>query len=74
MASTCLKLINIRPKCAKFGCGHKIDNCGLKCSFCFGLGHTKDQCWKKTTKRHVVVTKKFDVLVNDEEATLLELI
>jgi len=42
VALTCPKLINTRPKCAKCGDGHKIDNCGLKCSFCFGLGHTKD--------------------------------
>jgi hypothetical protein len=33
VASTCPKLINTRPKCAKCGNGHKIDNCGLKCFF-----------------------------------------
>jgi hypothetical protein len=74
MASTCFKLINKRPKCAKFGYGNKIDNCGLKCSFFFGLGHTKDQCWKKTTKGHAATTNFLEVLVNDEKATLLELI
>jgi hypothetical protein len=73
-ASTCLKLINIRPKCAKCGNGHKIDNCGLKCSFCFGLGHTKDKCWKKTTKGPATTTNFLEFLVNDEEATLLKLI
>jgi hypothetical protein len=30
------------------GGGHKIDSCGLKCSLCFGLRHTKDKCWKNT--------------------------
>ncbi len=39
---TCPKLTNTRPKCAKCGDEHKIDNCGLKCSFCFGLGHMED--------------------------------
>jgi hypothetical protein len=32
-ASTCPKLINTRPNCAKCGGGYKIDNCGLKCYF-----------------------------------------
>ncbi len=43
-ALTCPKLVDTRPKCAKCGGGHKIDNCGLKCSFYFGLGHTEDSC------------------------------
>jgi len=36
----CPKFINLRPKCAKCGGGHKIENCILKCYFCSGMGHT----------------------------------
>jgi hypothetical protein len=28
--SACRKLVNLRPKCAKCGEGHKIENYGLK--------------------------------------------
>jgi hypothetical protein len=42
--SACPKLVDTRPKCAKCGGGHKTDNCGLKCSFYFGLRHTKERC------------------------------
>ncbi len=48
--STCLKLVDTRLKCAKCGGGHKIDNFGLKCSFCFGLGHAEDKCWEEIYK------------------------
>jgi hypothetical protein len=48
LASMCPKLIDTRPKC---GGGHETDNCGLKCFFCFNLGHIEDQCWKNITKR-----------------------
>jgi len=41
------KLADTKPKCAKCGGGHTNENCGLKCSFCFGLGHTENKCWKK---------------------------
>jgi hypothetical protein len=58
MASTCPKLIDIRPKCAKCGGGYKIDNYGLKCSFCFGLRHMENQWWKKTTKGPTTTTYK----------------
>jgi len=40
IALACLKLTDTRPKCANCGGGHKTDNCGLKCSFYLGLGHT----------------------------------
>jgi hypothetical protein len=63
----CPKLIDTRPKC---GGGHKTDNCGLKCFFCFNLGHIEDQCWKKTAKGLATTTNLFEVLINDEEATL----
>jgi hypothetical protein len=48
----CHKLADTRPKCAKCRGGHKIDNCGLKCSFYLGLGHMEERCWKKTTKEN----------------------
>jgi hypothetical protein len=48
--STCLKLVDTRPKCAKCEGGHKTDNCGLKCSIYLRLGHTEDRGWKKLQK------------------------
>lgn len=45
-----------------------MENCGLRCSFCGGLGHTKGCCWKKKDpKICVVVTNYLEVLVDDEE-------
>jgi len=73
MASTCPKLIDIRPKCAKCGGGHKIKNYSLNHSFCFGQGQTKNRCWKKSTNGHTTTTNFLEVLVNDEEGTLSEL-
>jgi hypothetical protein len=26
---------------------HRTENYGLKCTFCAGLGHSEDKCWKK---------------------------
>jgi hypothetical protein len=26
---------------------HRTENCVVKCSFCAGLGHSEDKCWKK---------------------------
>jgi hypothetical protein len=50
VASTCPRFIDLRPRCAKCGGGHKIDNCGFKCYFCLGMGHTKDRYRKKNHK------------------------
>jgi hypothetical protein len=47
IATACLSLNEPRPKCAKCGMSHRIENCGVKCSFCAGLGHSEDRCWKK---------------------------
>jgi len=69
----CLKLADTRPKCAKCGGGHKIDNCVLKCFFCFGLGHMEDRCWKKNAKGLPATTSFLEVLVDDEEAIIVEL-
>jgi hypothetical protein len=50
-------------------------NCGIKCSFCSSLGHSKDRCWKKPKdgKSHFGVTNFLEVLQNDEEATMQQL-
>jgi hypothetical protein len=47
IATTCPRLNEPRPKCAKCGMPHRTENCGMKCSFCAGLGHSEDRCWKK---------------------------
>jgi hypothetical protein len=61
--STCPKLADIRPKCAKYRGGHKTDNCGLKCYFCLGLGHTDKRCWKKSRKGLFATTNFLEVLL-----------
>jgi hypothetical protein len=67
MASTCPKLINTRPKCAKCGGGHKTDNFGLKCSFVLVWGI------RKTTKKPIAITNFLEILISDEEVILSEL-
>jgi len=54
---------------------HRIENCGVKCSFCAGLGHSEDRCWKKSKdgKVHPGLANFLEVLLNDEEATLHQL-
>jgi len=37
MATTCPRLNEARPKCAKCKMLHRTKNCGIKCSFCSGL-------------------------------------
>jgi len=44
MATTCPRLNEAQPKCAKCKMLHRTENCGIKCSFCSGLGHSKDRC------------------------------
>jgi hypothetical protein len=41
--------------------------------FFFGLGHTKDRCWKKTIKGPTTTKKFLEALVNDEVAILSKL-
>jgi hypothetical protein len=62
-----------KPKCGKCGRGHEIENCGFKCSYCFGSSHIEEHCWKKNGKGPIAITNYLEVLVNDEEATLTEL-
>jgi len=47
--------------------------CSLKCFLCLGMGHTKDKCWKKNGKGPSTFANFLKVLVNDEEATSIEL-
>jgi predicted aspartyl protease len=75
LATACPRLNEPRPKCAKCGMSHRIENCGIKCSFCSGLGHSEDRCWKKPKdgKSHFGVANFLEVLLNDEEATMQQL-
>jgi hypothetical protein len=71
LVTTCPRLNEPWPKCAKCGMFHRTENCGIKCSFCSRLCHFEDKCWKKPTdqKTHSGVTNFLEVLLNDEEAT-----
>ncbi len=64
-----------RPKCAKCGMPHRTENCGVKCTFCTGLGHSEDRCWRKPKdgRKHDGTANFVEVLLNDEEATLQQL-
>jgi len=72
IATTCPRLNEPRPKCAKCGMPHRTENYGVKCSFCSGLGHSEDRCWKKSkdAKSHSGTANFLEVLLNDEAATL----
>jgi hypothetical protein len=65
-AFACFKLFD-RPKCCKCKGGHKMENCGHKCTYYFGLGCTKKWCWKKNGRRLAMTTNYLEVLVNDEK-------
>ncbi len=63
----CPKHNDMKPKCGKCGGGHKAENCGIRCSFCNGLGHLKDLCWrKKDIKPSNSTINYLEVLVNDQ--------
>ncbi len=69
----CPKHNDMQPKCGKCGGGHRVENYGIRCSFCNGMGHS-DHCWKKKdTKPSNSIANYLEVLVNDEKATLNEL-
>jgi hypothetical protein len=72
LATTCPRLNEPRPKCAKCSMLHMTENCGIKCTFCTSLGHFEDKCWKKPKdgKFHFGTTNFLEVLLNDEEATM----
>jgi predicted aspartyl protease len=71
----CPRLNEPRPKCAKCGMPHRTENCGVKCSFCAGLGHSEDRCWKEPRdgKMHPESANFLEVMLDDEEATLHQL-
>ncbi len=71
-ATTCPRLNDARPKCAKCNMSHRTENCGIKCTFCTGLGHSEDRCWKKPKdeRMHTGTANFVEVLLSDEEATL----
>ncbi len=60
------------PKCAKCDMPHRTKNCGIKCTFCAGLNHSEDICWKKPKhgKFHSGAVNFLEVLLNDEEVTM----
>ncbi len=74
-ATTCPRLNEARPKCAKCNMPHRTKNCGIKCTFCVGMGHSEDRCWKKPKdgKSYSGTTNFVEVLLDDEEATLQQL-
>ncbi len=75
IATACPRLNETRPKCAKCNMPHRIENCGIKCSFCAGLGHSEDRCWRKPKDGKVQsgAANFVEVLLNDEQATLKQL-
>ncbi len=75
MATTCPRLNEPRPKCAKCGMPHRTENCGVKCSFYSGLGHSENRCWKKSKdgKSHSGAANFLEVLLNDKATTLQQL-
>ncbi len=44
IATACPRLNDARPKCAKCNMPHRLENCGIKCFFYAGLGHSEDRC------------------------------
>jgi len=75
IATSCPRRNEPRPKCAKCGMPHKTENCGVKCSFCSGLGHSEDKCWKKPKdgRSNSGAANFLEVLLNDEAATAQQL-
>jgi len=71
VATSCPRQVEPWPKCAKCGMPHRTENCGVKCSFCSGLGHSEDRCWKRSKDgRPSSGTANFlEVLLDDEAAT-----
>ncbi len=74
-ATACPRHNEARPKFTKCNLPHRTENCGIKCNFCAGLGHSEDRCWKKPKegKPHPRTTNFVEVLLDDEEATLQQL-
>ncbi len=75
IATACPRLNEPRPKCAKCGMPHRIENYGVKCSFCSSLGHSEDRCWKKSKdgRSNSGAVNFLEVLLDDEAATVQQL-
>jgi predicted aspartyl protease len=71
LATACPRLNDAQPKCAKCGMPHRTKNCGVKCNYCAGLGHSEDRCWKKpkNEKSPSGTANYLEVLISDEAAT-----
>jgi hypothetical protein len=71
MATACPRQNEARPKCAKCNLPHRTENCGVKYTFCTGLGHSEDKCWKKPKdgKSASGMANFVEVMLNDEAAT-----
>jgi hypothetical protein len=70
MATTCPRLNEARPKCAKCNMPHRTENCGIKCTYYTRLGHSEHKCWKKPKegKSPSGAVNFLEVLLNDEAA------
>jgi hypothetical protein len=75
IAMSCPRRNEPQPICAKCGMPHKTKNCGVKCSFYSGLGHSEDRCWKKPKdgRSNSGAASFLEVLLNDEAATAQQL-
>jgi hypothetical protein len=71
MATACPRQNEARSKCAKCNLPHRIEKCGVKCTFCTGLGHSEDKCWKKPKdgKSTFRAANFLEVMLDDEAAT-----
>jgi len=71
MATACPRLNEAQPKCAKYNMSHRIENCGIKCTFDIRLGHSEDKCWKKPKdgKSAAGAANFLEVLLDDGAAT-----
>jgi len=71
MAIACSRLNEARPKCAKCNMPHRTENCGIKCTFCTGLGHFEDKYWKKPKdgKSTTGAANFLEVLLDDGATT-----
>ncbi len=75
IATVCPRLNEPQSKCTKCGMPHRTENCGVKCFFCSGLGHSEDRCWKKSKdgRSNSGAANFLEVLLDDEATTIQQL-